>query len=247
MSIQLQPQVRHRLFGALFVAGAILGLLGNALHPHTASADAAATMQSIGLNGGWVAIHVTIIVAILLTIGGLVGLVAVLDESPGAAFAQLGLAAALLGGALVTVSSAIDGFGMKALALSLLAAPAGEAAASLQIAMAVKETGFGIWSIGILTFFGATFACFGGAVVASRRFPGWFGWLAVLGASGSTVAALLQIAANGEVQAAESTFLGASLLLTLWSLGLGVVLWRGSVAVMPAGISSRATVADSRP
>lgn len=228
MSTQPSPLVRMRMSGALFIAGAFIGLVGNALHPHSADPDAAATVQAIAQDGAWVAIHLAIIVAILLIIGGLVGLAELLKDTPGGSLARLGLAAALLGGAIVTVSTAIDGFALKALALSSVAAPAAESATALRIAVAVRETDFGIWSIGMLVFFGATFACFGGAVIASRRFPGWFGWIAVIGAGGSAVAALLQIAANGEMQAAETTFLGASLLLTLWTLALGVWMWRGS-------------------
>lgn len=227
MSTQPPPLARQRMSGALFVAGAVIGLVANALHPHSAEPDAAMTVQAIAQNGAWVAMHLAMIVAILLIIGGLVGLAELLKDTPGGSLARLGMAAALLGGAVVTISIAIDGFGMKALALSVAAAPAAESATALQIAIAVKETDFGIWSIGMLVFFGATFACFGGAVTTSGRFPGWFGWIAVLGAGGSAIAALLQIAANREVQAAETIFLGASLLLTLWTLALGVWMWRG--------------------
>ena len=214
--------------GALFIAGALIGLVGNALHPHTAGLDGAATVQAIAQNGAWVTIHLAIIVAILLIIGGLVGLADDMQGTAGEPLARLGLAAALLGGAVVTVSTAIDGFVMKALSLSSGGASAAESATALRIAVAVKDTDFGIWSIGILVFFGAAFACFGGAVVGSQRFPGWFGWIAIVGAGGSVVAALLQIAANGDVQAAETTFLASSLLLTLWVLVLGIRIWRGS-------------------
>ena len=230
MSTQPPPLARQRMSGAMLVAGAVIGLVGNALHPHSAEPDAAMTVQAIAQNGAWVAMHLAIIVAILLIIGGLVGLAELLEDTRGGSLARLGLAGALLGGAIVTVSTAIDGFGMKALALSVAAAPAAESATALQIAIAVKETDFGIWSIGMLVFFGATFACFGGAVTASRRLPDGFGWIAVVGAGGSAVAAVLQIAASGEVQAAETTFLASSLLLTLWTLALGVWMWRGQAA-----------------
>ena len=74
MSVQPQPLRRQRMSGALFIAGALIGLVGNALHPHTAGLDGAATVQAIAQNGAWVTIHLAIIVAILLIIGGLVGL-----------------------------------------------------------------------------------------------------------------------------------------------------------------------------
>ena len=227
MAQQSPPFVRQRISGALLIAGAVIGTVGNALHPHSASPDPAATVQAIAQNGAWVAIHLAIIVAILLIIGGLVGLAEELRGSFAEPLARLGLAAALLGGAIVTVSTVIDGFGRKALAVALAEAPAPEAATALRIAIAANDAQFGLWSIAMLVFFGVTFACFGGAIIASRRFPGWFGWIALVGAGGSAIAALLQIAANGEVQAAETIFLASSILLILWTLAVGVRLWRG--------------------
>lgn len=247
MSTQPPPLVRQRMSGAMFIAGAVIGAVGNALHPHTADPDAAATVQAITQNGAWVGIHLAIIVAVLLIIGGLVGLAEQLKGTAGGPLARLGLTAALLGGAVVTVSSAIDGFGMKALAVSWAGAPPADAAWALRIATAVKDAGFGIWSIGMLVFFGAAFACFGGAVIASKRFPGWFGWIAVVGAGGSAFAALLQIAVTGEVQAAETIFLLSSVLLTLWALALGVPMWRGRSDVLAGGPEVAPTVADYRP
>ena len=66
MSARLRSQQLqgHRLFGALFISGAIIGLVGNGLHPHTADLAGAATVQAIAGNGGWVAIHLAIIIAI---------------------------------------------------------------------------------------------------------------------------------------------------------------------------------------
>lgn len=226
MSAQPPSRLPQRMTGALFIAGAVIGFAGNAMHPHTADPDAAATVHAIAQNGAWVGIHLAIIVAILLIIGGLVGLAEHVKGTSASPLARLGLAAALLGGAVVTVSTAMDGFVMKALALSSAAAPAAEAATALRIAIAAKDVDFGIWSIGMLVFFGAAFVCFGLAVNASRRFAGWFGWVAAVGAGGATVAALLQIAAIGEVQAAETIFLVSSLLLTLWTLSVGFLIWR---------------------
>lgn len=243
MSMQPLPVLQNRIAGALFIAGATVGLVGNALHPHTADLDGAATVASIAQNGAWVPIHLAIITAIMLIIGGLVALTEHLADTPGGPFARLGLAGALLGGAVVTVSTAIDGFVMKALSVSP-EPPATDAAMALRVSLAVKEVDFGIWSIGMLVFFGAAFACFGMAVVASRRYPRWFGWIAVLGAGGSAVAAVLQIAAYGEVQAAETIFLLSSLVLTLWTLALGIGMWRERASPLLGVPSLARTVAD---
>ena len=225
MSSQSVQRSSQRLTAVLLMAGAVIGVLGNALHPHVA-VSMTLKLQAIASNGAWVAIHLTILVAILLVIGGLVGLARLLDDGPGAPLARIGIAAALLGGALATVSTSIDGFAMKPLALDWAAAPAPDAAAALRLANAVQVVGFGIWSMGILVLFGMAFACFGAALVMSGRFPAWLGWMAVTSGVGSAVAALLQIANTGEVQAAETLFFATSLLATLWAFAVGVLVWR---------------------
>lgn len=246
MSTRPRPEqlAWHRLFGALFISGAIIGLVGNGLHPHTADLDGAATVHAIAGNGAWVAIHLAIIVAILLVIGGLVGLAEEMTGTPGEPLARLGIVAAVLGGSVVTVSSAIDGFVMKALSVASVSANGTDGALALSISVAVKDVDFGIWSIGMLAFFGVAFACFGGAVIASRRYSGWFGWIAIVGAAGSAAAALLQIAASGEVQTAETLFFASSLILTLWALALGILMWREDAGAMVDPLSLASPVRD---
>ncbi len=221
-----------RISGLLLISGSLVGLIGNALHPHTADLDRAGAIQALSVDGSWTWIHLAIITAILFIIGGLVGLSRDLVGPSSEPLARVGLAAAVLGGAVVTVSTAMDGFGMKALADSAAGAATADSAELLRIAVAVDMLGFGIWSIGMLVFFGATFVCFGAAVVAGRRFPAWYGWVAIAGGAGSAIAALIQIAAGGEEQVAESLFLASSVLLTGWVFVIGLRMWRWKPGVV---------------
>ena len=225
MASQPSQPGSQRLSAVLLMAGAAIGAVGNPLHPHVAESTTLA-LQAIAGNGAWVAIHLAILVAILLMVGGLVGLAHALEDGPAGPVARLGLAAALLGGAVGTVSTAMDGFVMKPLALDWVAAPASDAAAVLRLAGAVRLVDGGIWSMGILVLFGMAFVCFGAALVISRRFPTWLGWIAVASGVGSSVAALLRIANTGDVQAAETLFFASSLLITLWVFAVGVLMWR---------------------
>lgn len=218
---------RRHAAGAVLIIGSVLGLVGNALHPHVASPDAVASLRAIADNVAWSAIHLAIIVAILLVIGGLLELADELADTPGRFWVRLAVGASVLGGALVTVSTSIDGFAMKSFAAAV-ADGGGDGA--LQFAVAAQAIGFGIWSVGMLVFFGAAFACFGAAVLASGRYPRRYGWTPLVGGAGGAVAALLQLAANREVQVAETLFLLSSLLLTLWTLALGVRTWRSATA-----------------
>lgn len=229
----MQPRMvapTDRLTPLLLVLGAVIGLVGNALHPHVVSPSTESKLRMIADSAIWVGIHGAIIVAVLLVIGGLIGFSAALADGPAGPLARLGAAATVLGGALVSVSSAIDGFALRPMALAWASAPAPEAADILRVARGVDQAGFGIWSLGMLVFFGAAFICLGLAANASGRFGAMFGWAAVAGGVLSGAAALLQIASTGETAAAEMLFLVGSVLITLWSLVLGVVLWRRTSA-----------------
>lgn len=228
MSGQRGQHSTERMSAVLLVAGAGVGLVGNGLHPHIVVVDVAARLREIAESRGWVAIHLAIIVAILLVIGGLVGFAHILQEGPAGPLARLGLAAAVIGGSIVCVSLAIDGFVMKALALAWTSASAVETSLVLQLAVGVRQLDDGIWSVGMLVLFGVAFMCFGAATNASGRYPWWFGWSALGGGAGSTIAALFRIANNGDTQAAETLFLASSLLITLWAFGLGILLWRAT-------------------
>jgi hypothetical protein len=194
----------------------------------------------------WPWIHLAIIGGILLIIGGLVLFARVLVGSPAEPPARLAVTALLIGGAVVTVSTSVDGFGMKALAVASQAAPATETAAALRAAIAVDIMDFGIWSMGMLILFGAGFGCFALALAASRLLPLWYAALAAAGALLSGMAAMLQIAAGGETQEAETLFLVGSILLTAWVLLLGLRLWRGLPVPAPAAAAGLAAV-EARP
>lgn len=232
---------RHTPSASLLLTGGLLALVGNALHPHTPDSDPAATIAALASDAMWTWIHLAIIGGILLIIGGLVLFARVLVGSPAAPLARLGVIALLIGGAVVTVSMSVDGFGMKALAVAALAAPATETAAALRAAIAVDTMDFGIWSMGMLILFGAGFGCFALALASSRLLPLWFAALAAAGALLSGMAALVQIAAGGETQDAEMMFLVGSMLLTAWVLVLGLRLWRGLPVPVPTPAGAPAT------
>lgn len=235
----------QNLAAALLIIGGLLALVGNALHPHAPDPDPAATIAALATDATWPWIHLAIMAGILLIIGGLVVLAREMIGVLAEPLARLPVAALVIGGAVVTVSTSVDGFGMKALALAAQAAPASETASAIRVAMAVGTMDFGIWSMGMLVLFGAGFGCFALALAASRLLPLWYAALAGAGALLSGIAAVLQIAEGGATQAAETIFLVGSMMLTLWVLALGIRLWRGlpsrtgAPAAEPASMGAR--------
>jgi hypothetical protein len=229
------------LAGALLLIGGVLALVGNALHPHTADTDPAATISALANDAAWPWIHLAIMGGILLIIGGLVIVARELIGGMAEPLARLAVAALLIGGAVVVVSTSVDGFGMQALAIAAQAAPAAERTNAIRTAIAVDTMDFGIWSMGMLVLFGAGFGCFALALAASHLLPLWYAALALAGALLSGMAATLQIAEGGETQAAETIFLVGSMLLTAWVIVLGVRSLRG----LPTSVTTAAVGAAS--
>ena len=85
---------------------------------------------------------VLVVAGIMLIIGGLVILARELSSGLAEPLARLSVAALLISGAVVTVSTSVDGFGMKALALAAQAAPASEGTSAIRAAMAVDTMAY---------------------------------------------------------------------------------------------------------
>jgi MprA protease rhombosortase-interaction domain-containing protein len=226
--------------GVLLIAAAIIGAVGNALHPHSVDTDAQATLRQIAESGIWVWIHLAIIVAVLLLMAGLAGFARDLEGTPGEATARVANIASLLGGAFVCVSTSIDGFGRKALALNLAAAPSASADAALQSAVGIQLFGGALWTFGILIFFGLAFVAFGAAATMSARYPAWFGGTAVAAGAIAIVAAGFRMVANGDEPTSETLFLVSSVAITVWAFVLGTMLWRNASAAASATATSTA-------
>lgn len=214
--------------GVLLIVAAIVGAVGNALHPHSVDTDVQATLREIAGSGTWVWIHLAIILAMLLLMAGLAGFAHDLEGTRAEAVARVGNVASLLGGVFVCVSTSIDGFGRKALALNWLGAPTPSADGALQSAIGTQLFGGALWTFGILVFFGLAFVAFGLAASLSDRYPAWFGWTAVVAGAISIAAAGLRMIANGDEPTSETLFLVSSVTVTVWAFVLGVMLRRAA-------------------
>ena len=78
------------------VLGAILLMVANAIHPRGDLEDAAATLKEIADSDIWVTDHLGIAVGALLVLGGLVAIYRSITTEPGAVWARLGFAGALV-------------------------------------------------------------------------------------------------------------------------------------------------------
>jgi hypothetical protein len=74
----------RRTTAALAIAGAILTLVFNALHPHPSDPTPEAFLRLVAAHSYWVTLHLGLSLGVLLIVGALAGLTDALRETPGA-------------------------------------------------------------------------------------------------------------------------------------------------------------------
>jgi hypothetical protein len=218
-----------RIGAAAAVLGAVLGLVVNVLHPRVNDpANTRAFLRQVAESTIWVGDHVGIIFAVLLVTGGLVAVYRSITSGPGAAWARLGFAAALVSAGLGFVTFAVEGIALKRVAVAWASAPRGEKAVAFRVADALVQIQWALDSVWILIFFGATFILYGVAVVLSDVYPKWLGWVAAGGGLCSSLLGL-HIGYHGPSSLVFNILFPIfSILLTAWIFMMGVLLWRRS-------------------
>lgn len=214
------------LGGVAAVAGSLLGMVGNLIHPPAPLDDPEGVARVIAESDAWTLIHLVIVVGIVLMLGGLVALARSIREGVAGALARLGLAAGIVGIAIGVVLVILDGVAAKVLADRWAVAPPEEAATALRIVLANETINFALASSFNIVFAGATFILFGLAVALSGVYRSWLGWVVVAAGIVSVGAGLIQ-AFTGEPTLASFvlTIIGPTV-ITLWLLVIGVLLVR---------------------
>jgi hypothetical protein len=215
-----------RIGGVAAVVGSILGMVGNLIHPATPIGDQEGVARVIAGSEIWVPVHLAIVVGIALMLGGLLAIRHSLGGGPAEPFARFGLVAAVAGATIGLVLVILDGVAARQLAQEWAAAPASEQSVALGLVHANETINLALASLFNLVFAAATFILFGLAVVSSRIYPRWLGWVAVAAGALSIVAGTIQ-AYVGEPTGASRvlTIIGPSV-ITSWLLVMGFLLLR---------------------
>jgi hypothetical protein len=231
----------YRLGGISAVVGAVLGGVGNLVHPVTPEHDPVGVARVIADSGIWTPVHLVIVLGIFLMLAGLIAIYHSIRGGLPGALARFGLFAAVAGATIGLVLVILDGVAARQLAQEWASAAPGEKATALGLVHLNETLNFALASLFNFVFAAATFILFGLAVALSRVYPGWLGW-AVLVAGVASIGAGLVQALVGEPTAASKilTIFGPTV-ITLWLLVMGVLLLRmppSSAAVSAVGRSA---------
>jgi hypothetical protein len=215
-----------KIGGWCAVAGSLLAGVGNLVHPVTPMNDPVGVARVIADSGGWVPVHLAIVVGILLMLGGLVALDHSIGGGIAGTLARFGLWAAVGGVTIGLVLVILDGVAARQLAQEWAAAPPGEQAAALGLVHVNETINFALASLFNLVFAGVTFILFGLAVALSDLHPRWLGWVVVVAGVASIVAGLVQAFTGEPTEASRGLTIFGPTVITLWLMAIGFVLVR---------------------
>jgi hypothetical protein len=215
-----------RIGGWSAVAGSLLAGVGNLVHPVTPMNDPEGVARVIAGSGGWVPVHLAIVVGILLMLGGLVALDHSIGGGTAGTLAQFGLWAAVAGVTIGLVLVILDGVAAHQLAQEWAAAPPGDQAAALGLVHVNETINFALASLFNLVFAGATFILFGLAVALSDVHPRWLGWVVLVAGVASIGAGLVQAFTGEPTEASRWLTIFGPTVITLWLMAIGFVLVR---------------------
>ncbi len=172
----------------------------------------------------WPAVHLGFILGAFLWVGAFVALAVSLETGISRALGWLGAAAVIAGAGIHVVDSSISGFALASLANAWASAPAAEQANLLRVGDTLLYVLNGTWSSVHSYFHGLPFILSGLAVVFSRRYPTWLGWVGVIGGAGSLVGGVLLLfdVSFGSAR----LFIVLAQLVSLWMVAMGVLMWR---------------------
>lgn len=223
----MSERVLSRIGAVSAVIGAIFAVIVNLLHPRSATMEnPQAYLQMIAESRIWIGDHVGVILAGILFTGGLLAISRSITGQPGAAWARLGSAGALVGAAILFVLMATDGIAVKTLARAWVNAPEAEKAAAFSSAHALAQVNLALFSVWIIVFWGVTILLYGLAVTTSDAYPRWLGWVAILAGLGSALIGLNQAYKGPSYLVSNVLFVIFSLIITIWVFVMGVLMWR---------------------
>jgi hypothetical protein len=221
----------YRLGGICAISGAILGGVGNLVHPVTPEHDPLGAARVIADSGIWTPVHLAIVLGIFLMLGGLVAIYHSIGGGLPGALARFGLFAAVAGATIGLILVILDGVAARQLAQEWASAAPGEKATALGLVHLNETLNFALASLFNFVFAAGTFILFGLAVALSHVYPRWLGWVVVVAGVASIGAGLIQALVGEPTTASRILTIFGPTVITLWLLIMGILLLRNERAV----------------
>ncbi len=138
--------------------------------------------------------------------------------------AKLGVLVGIAALGTTAILQAVDGIALKNMVDSWASASEAQRRETFQAALAVRQIEIGVASF-VALLFGTAFVLFGAAIVSSAYYPTWLGWLGIIGGAGNVASSILT-AFTGFSTTAMSFAMPFNLILMVWMVVIGVLMWR---------------------
>ncbi|HEX2050522.1 MAG TPA: hypothetical protein VHJ34_07805 [Actinomycetota bacterium] len=216
----------YRIAAWAGLAAGALGLLANAVHPRFSDpGDTVALLDRISTYGSWRLVHLVIVVSIALGVVALVGVTRSIAAPGPAAWARLGLTAAVVTGTLMAAAFAIDGFGFAGVAERWAGAGA-ERAELLRQAETLGYVEGGLAAVAVLGLFGFAQSAYALALWGSAEYPRWTGAAAAAGGVVGLVSGLWAWTSGGLTAGNTTLFTITAALFAAWIVGASLEMLR---------------------
>jgi len=220
-----------RAGGLALLLGGVAATVGNLLHPRYPNTDDAGAYAKIAHSAAWRPADAFVMVALVLVTAGLTAVAVSLMASRWGVLASYGRVAAVVGGSIALAATSLDMFAYREAARNFAGAAGPDRNPAFWATNAIDKVGIGLFNTWTFVFLGLAPVLLGLAMLRSTRFPQWIG---ALGAIGGLACAV--VGAEGMFVSDQSSlnipFLIGSLMVTLWILATGVVLWRSPPAAV---------------
>jgi hypothetical protein len=211
--------------------GALLGLIGNLMHPRGSEFGARAEIALVNDSGIWLFDHFLIAWSFAFAIVGLVAIGWSFTDDVGQSWGRIATASAIGSVTIAFATIAVDGMAMEAAAAT--GGAVGEAVAHIGLAMFTATIG---------SLFGLTPVLFGVAILSSTTYPKGLGYLILAGGLLGMLVASVQFLSGPSTLVTNVLFVASSMLFTIWVFLMGWRLWSG----VPAGAPTPAPAAGAR-
>jgi hypothetical protein len=215
-----------RVGAASGIAGSVVAMVGNLLHPSTPTGDPEGVARVIADSESWVPVHLAIVLGLILMLGGLVAIYHSITGGLAGAMARFGYIAAIGGVTVGLILVILDGVGAKVIAEAWATAPPQEAPAALRLVTAEESLNFALAALFNILFAGFTFILYGLAVAWSRVYPRWLGWVVVVAGLGSIGVGIVQAYAGQSTSVTRLLTIIFPTVITLWTAYLCVLVAR---------------------
>jgi hypothetical protein len=209
--------------------GVIVGSLGvfafRLAHGDAPAADPEAHLRFVAAHPAYAGVHLATILAVLLWTGGIIALAGTLSPPMAQLLGRWGTACVLIGAAIFAVDFTIDGVAGQDLATAWAAAAPAAQADLVRAAHTALTMLRGPSLVAIVLLWGLPLLLFGSAVLL-EGYPAWLGWSGLAVGAVTVLAALAQVLQPDVVPGVVVYGLLASIVVQLWSAGLGLVMWR---------------------